>query len=500
MKTLNLAILAVPLLFAAPADGSPMRARPNLVVIMADDLDPGSLEVMVRAGLMPHFESLFVKGGVKFPNCFATNPICAPSRATFLTGRYSHNHGVHHNGTTDGGVLGMDHASTIATWLQRGGYRTGHVGKFLNGYGTSTARTWVPPGWDDWQGLVDPTTYTVYDYILNDNGRLVPYGNAESDYQTDVLARRAARFIDVSNLVGDAKPFFLTVTPLAPHVEVKGGIPLGDVWSWTIRPAPRHIGTTEMFPLPQPASFNEADVTDKPQWVQNRPTLTPGNVASLTRKYRDRLASLRAVDDMVGTIVDALRRTGELDRTVLMFTADNGYLYGEHRLPEKMYAYDESVRIPLYIRAPGIPGGAERRAMVLNNDLAPTLAALGQILPGHVVDGRSLVPILTGQDPGAWRKRFLVEHWTTGFSTKLEAPTYSAVRTLPEVPTLPDRLYVEYRNGEWGAVEHYDRTIDPHELESRHADPARAWERDLLKAQLGKLRFSSGPWVQAAEQ
>ena len=500
MRILRLAILLAPLLFASSVSGSPVKGRPNLVVIMADDLDPGSLELMVRSGLMPHFESLFVKGGVKFPNCFATNPICAPSRATFLTGRYSHNHGVHHNGNLNGGVLGMDHASTIATWLQRGGYRTGHVGKFLNGYGSSTARTWIPPGWDDWQGLIDLSTYSVYDYTINDNGRLVTYGRAESDYQTDVLARRAARFIDVSNLVGDAKPFFLAVTPLAPHVEVTPETLLTDVWSWTIRPAPRHVGSTDMFPLPRPTSFNEANVADKPQWVRNRPLLTPENIAALTRKYRERLASLRAVDDLVGTVVEALRRTGEFDRTVLMFTADNGYLYGEHRLPEKMYAYDESLRIPLYIRAPGVAGGTERRATVLNNDLAPTLAALGQVLPGHLVDGRSLVPLLAGQDPGPWRKRFLAEHWTVSSSVKLESPTYSAVRTIPEVPVLPDRLYVEYRNGEWGATEHYDRTIDPYELESRHADPARAWEREILRAQLGKLRGSSGPWVRAAEE
>src|SRR5262245_17519141 len=120
MKIIRFAILAAVLLCAASAESSPMRARPNLVVIMADDLDSRTLDLTVRSGLMPHFESMFVKGGVKFPNCFASNPICAPSRATFLTGQYSHNHGVHHNGTGSGGVLGMDHASTIATWLQRG--------------------------------------------------------------------------------------------------------------------------------------------------------------------------------------------------------------------------------------------------------------------------------------------------------------------------------------------------------------------------------------------
>jgi arylsulfatase A-like enzyme len=489
-------LLILSLLIAVGA--APAETRPNLVVIMADDLDPKTLQTMIDAGMMPNFVSTFVQGGVAFPNCFATNPICAPSRATFLTGRYSHNHGVHHNGGVgSGGVTAMDHESTIATWLRKAGYRTGHVGKFLNGYGTSTAPTWVPSGWDDWQGLVDPTTYTVYNYKINDNGFVVQYGSAESDYQTDVLARRAVRFIDRSERWADDKPFFLVVTPLAPHVEVAGGLPVGNIWTWTIRPAPRHIGTTEAFPLPQPPSFNEADVTDKPQWVQDRPLLTAAEIQALTRKYRDRLASLRAVDDMIGSIVTALKQRGEYERTVLLFTADNGYLYGEHRLPEKMYAYEESVRIPLYVRVPGLAGGQVRPQVVLNNDLAPTLAALGNAIPGHVVDGRSFVPVLAGTAT-AWRERFLVEHWL-GVSAKVEAPTYSVVRTGPAAAQIPDRLYVEYRAPEWGAKEFYDRTLDPYERESRHADPATAGERETLKAWLNKLMFSWGAGTRAAE-
>jgi arylsulfatase A-like enzyme len=493
----RLKILALFLAACAYGAAAPAETRPNLVVIMADDLDPRTLQTALGAGLLPNFDATFVRGGIRFPNCFATNPICAPSRATFLTGRYSHNHGVHHNGGVigSGGVTAMDHTSTIATWLQKAGYRTGHVGKFLNGTGSSTPQTWVPPGWDDWQGLIDPTTYSVYNYKINDNGFVVTYGEEEQDYQTDVLAKRAVRFIDRSDRWVDGKPFFLVVTPLAPHVEVHGGA-WEDVWSWTIRPAPRHIGSTESFPLPQPPSFNEADVSDKPLWLQNRPLLTAENIQALTRKYRDRLAALRAVDDLIGTVVAALRRTGELDRTVLLFTADNGYLYGEHRLPEKMYAYEESVRLPLYVRVPGLAGGRSLPHIILNNDLAPTLADLGNATPTHVVDGRSFVPVLAGAAP--WRERFLIEHWM-GTTTKTEAPTYSAVRTGTAAAQLPDRLYVEYRAGEWGAKEFYDRTLDPNEMESRHADPATATDRDALKAALNKLVLSWGAWSRAAE-
>jgi arylsulfatase A-like enzyme len=483
---------------AVPAEAAaPAAPRPNIITLMADDLDEGSLATMLRTGLLPNIEATFVSGGVRFAHSFVSNAVCAPSRATFLTGQLSHNNGVLHNldGGGRGGVTALNHASTLPLWLQRAGYRTGHVGKYLNGYGQATAPTWVPPGWDHWQGLIDPTTYQVYNYRINDHGTVVSYGDRPEDYQTDVLAQRAVRFIEDSDRLDDARPFFLVVTPLAPHVEVDGTS--GNVWEWTIRPAPRHAGTTDFLPLPRPPAFNELDVRDKPRWLQDRPLLGPADVAALTRKYRDRLASLRAVDDLVGAVTAALARTGETDRTVLLFTSDNGYLYGEHRLPEKLVAFEESIRVPLLARVPGVPGGRAVFEPAVNVDLAPTIAALAGATPTHVVDGRSLVPALLGA-PAPARRRFLVEHWMMVFRSTV--PTYSAVRAFDTDPAAPRTLYVEYREGEWGAREYYEMLSDPGQLRSLHADPATAWRRNYLDAYLERLRRAAGDGVRALEE
>ncbi|HXG63364.1 MAG TPA: sulfatase [Planctomycetota bacterium] len=497
MRTIALIIAAALAFFGTPASGFPTAqeaSKPNLVVILADDLDEGSLETMLRAGLLPHIQRTFVAGGIRFVNSFVTNAVCAPSRATFLTGQYSHNHGVLHNGdlTGRGGVTALDHSSTLPVWLREAGYRTGHVGKYLNGYGATTDRAWVPPGWDYWQGLIDPSTYKVYGYFINDNGD--PSDEPIMIYQTDFLAQRSVRFVHECDRLNDNQPFFLVVAPLAPHVEVHESS--GNIWEWTIRPALRHEGSTDFLKLPRPPSFNELDARDKPRWLRERPLLGPADVTALERKYRDRLASLRAVDDLVGEVMKALEETGEADRTVLVLTADNGYFYGEHRLPEKLAAYEEAIRVPLYIRVPGLAGGREVRDAALNTDLAPTLVELAGATAGRVMDGRSLVPALLGGG-GLGRKRFLVEHWMVG--GRYTVPTYSAVRTLVGEPAAPLALYVEYREGEWGAREYYELVTDPYQLESRHDDLSTGWKRAYLNGYLERLRWAYGPRVRDLE-
>ncbi len=465
--------------------------RPNIVVIMADDLDVGLLQTALDAGLMPATRQRFVDEGIVFSNCYATNAVCAPARATFLTGQYSRNHGVLHNTI---GITGLEHATTLPNWLQDAGYTTCHIGKYLNGYGYQVPGTWVPPGWSNWQALIDPTTYRVYNYWINDNGTPVHYGTAEADYQTDVLAQRASTFI------ADADgPFFLNVTPLAPHVEIdnESTVSWEGAFSWTIRPAPRHAGSTDGFPLPMGPSYNEVDVSDKPQWLQAKPPISPSMEAGLTQQYRDRLASLRAVDDLVASIVAALQARGLLEQTVLVFTGDNGFVHGQHRLVEKTFAYDESIRIPLMVRVPGATPGAVNR-MILNNDLAPTIADLAEATPAVAVDGRSITGLFASTVPSSWRQRGMIEHYmSTLVLTDLEVPTYAAVRTAPDATSLPERLYVEYRRGEWGAREHYNMIEDAPQLESRHAIPAYAAERAVLAWWLWRLE--NLPAAQAEE-
>lgn len=490
-------------------------ARPNVVIVMLDDLDRNSLTRMLSLGLMPNLKSQVVDVGTRFDNAFVTTSWCCPSRATLFTGQYSHNHKVYTNGGPLGGVQRFDDSSTLATWLQRGGYRTGLVGKYLNNYGANYDPTtpvddvgYVPPGWSDWQALMDQNkdglrTLKMYDYTFVDNGRLVRYGTGAADYQTDVIARRARQFIDESNAINDAKPFFLLVTPVAPHLEMPGPIMAGctnSEWNETIRPAPRHIGTLPAtVQLPRPPSFNEADLRDKPSWLRQVPAMTATDISCLQRQYRDRLASLRAVDDLVGTLMEALRRNGELWNTVFMFTSDNGYFHGQHRLTDKVLGYEESIRVPLYIRAPGIPAQATGRA-ALNNDIAPTVAQFAAVTPGLQVDGRSLVPLLRNPQRSPWRKRFLVEYLGTVETNRFppRAP-FSAVRTTNlSTTTPPNQFYVQWTDG-LGSREFYDLVTDPYQLSSQHGNPAWGSVRNMLAGWVNQFRTCGGGSCQALE-
>ena len=481
-------------------------APPNVVVIMADDLDAASVDVMVANGLMPNLKRYLIDEGTRFTNSFVTTSWCCPSRATFFTGQYSHNHGVLSNGRPFGGVTRFRDASTLATWLRKAGYRTGLVGKYLNQYGSDADPntpvdnpTYIPPGWDDWQAILDSTitgrkVFQMYDYTLNDNGTLVAFGAAPSDYQTDVLARRAREFINESGGLNDAQPFFLVVTPVAPHLERPGPTLSGCAnpkWNGTIRPAPRHVGTLPAaITLPRPPSFNEAVVSDKPAFLRAVPRLTTADVGCLTRQYRDHLEALRAIDDLIGGIVSTLSTNGELGNSVIIFTSDNGFYYGEHRLTDKVLGYEPSIRVPLVIRAPGFKGPKTATPFVLNNDLAPTIAAFAGAVPGLAVDGRSLIPLLNNPTAKAWRKRFLVEYIATAGESPQTGPRqpFSAVRTTPLDGQTPNRFYVEWNDPPPKSRELYNLVADPYQLRSEHANAALSGVRTALAGWLARLK------------
>lgn len=386
--------------------------QPNIVVVMADDLSKRELDVALTKGWMPNLKTHLINRGTTFTQSFVTNSLCCPSRSTFLTGQYSHNHGVLTNRRPTGGVTVFNDDSTLATWLKQVGYRNCFVGKYLNGYGENTVKddpsddsTYIPPGWDDWQALVKNST-SQYNYTINDNGILFNYGadpaTPPEEYQTDVLAQRSVSFINESEVISDITPFFLFITPAAPHIES----------NYAIRPAPRHQGSASTIVLAKSPSFNEQDVSDKPTWLQNNfPQLTSSKIEDVQRLYRSKLEAIRAIDDLVGEVVAALAQNGELGNTVLVFTSDNGYLLGQHRLIGKTNAYDGSIRVPLYISAPGFSTGQAVSHFVLNNDLAPTIAEFAGTIPTIPVDGRSLIPLLRNPNLAVWRKRFLIESW-----------------------------------------------------------------------------------------
>jgi arylsulfatase A-like enzyme len=450
---------------AAAGEGSATAAdpRPNVIVIMTDDQDAASLSVM------PNVRRLLAEQGTTYTTSLVGYPLCCPSRATYLTGQYPHNHGVLDNKAPDGGYYRLRGDETLPVWLSRAGYQTAHIGKYLNGYGTRDALE-VPPGWGEWYGSVDPTTYRMWGYTLNENGQLRTYGEANVEdpalYQTDVYAAKAIDYVH-RKAPGDA-PFFLSLAPLAAHTEGAAAA-TGDR---NPRPAPRHHGAFADAALPRPPSFNEPDVSDKPAHIQALPRLGPAAIARITKDYRSRLESLLAVDEAVAAIIQALQATGELDNTMIVFTSDNGWMLGEHRIPRgKIHPYGESAGVPLILRGPGIAAGAKVAAPVANIDLAPTILAAAQAPAGITVDGRSLL-----QPPPADRAVLVVS------GPRSSGRWYAAVRTARY-------LYVEHSTGE---QELYDLATDPYQRWSRHAAPSYAEVREALAVQLRQLRTCAG--------
>jgi len=450
--------------------GSPEEAeRPNVIFILADDLDARSI------AHMPALQSLMVEEGTTFENAFVTHSLCCPSRVSILTGQHSHNHKVETNTQPRGGFGKFrsegHEESNVATWLHDGGYQTVLIGKYLNKYPPKD-KTYVPPGWDEWYGRIGPIAY--YDYRLNENGKVVSHGDDESDYFTDVVARHATDYI--RRKADDERPFFMYLAPGAPH----------DPYT----PARRHEGEFAGERAPRPPSFDEADVSDKPGWVSKRPSLGSRQIANIDEKYRKRLESLLAVDGMLAGMIEELRTSRQLENTYVVFTSDHGYHLGEHRLGTgKRTAYEESIRVPLVARGPGVPADEPRRQFALNIDFAPTFADLAGVPTPRSVDGRSLAPLLTDEPPATWRSAFLVEYRKyngPGYMGKI--PGYKAVRT-------HEHKYVEYANGD---RELYDLFADPYELENLHGSVGPALE-ERLQTRLDELRGCAGDGCREGE-
>lgn len=443
----------------ACTSGEFLDLRPNVVVIMTDDQTVESMRVM------PNVRALLAEHGVTFTNSFASYPLCCPSRATLLTGQYAHNHGVLGNEPPNGGYGALDRErTTLPAALQDAGYSTIHIGKYLNRYGLADP-TRVPPAWDDWHGLVGDSVYEYVGFTMNHNGT-VRHQLPEQGYQTDVLTDLATKAIRRES--DENEPFFLNLAYVAPHRALDHRL---------ARPAGRHQGAFAAEPLPIPASFNEADVSDKPPRVALQPPLDPGEVDLITRRYRSRLESLLAVDEGVAAVVRALRKTGELENTLIVFTSDNGFLHGEHRVESgKVFPYEPSIRVPLVVRGPGVASGATTDALVSNVDLAPTIFAFTGAASLRRMDGRSLQGLL--DRPGRDSRDFPV--LLEAFDARSGA--YQGVRTERYV-------YIEYADG---ARELYDLVTDPDQLDNRAGDPELATVEAPLVDELSRLRNCSG--------
>jgi N-acetylglucosamine-6-sulfatase len=462
-------LLAALLALVAGATSAPAKRKltqPNVVMIMTDDQTVADLRVMRNV------RHLLVDRGTTFDNNFTSFPLCCPSRAAFLTGQYGHNNRVLGNNIANG-LSQLDQSNTLPVWLSGAGYHTIFVGKYLNEYKALMYKR-VPPGWSDWNAGLQ---LSFFKHTMNRNGKIVRYGDRPEDYQSDVYTRIA---VDSIEKTPKAEPLFMWLSYFAPHQG--GGREDSDPDNlMSTIPAPRHAGKFLNVPLPTDPSFDEADVSDKPAAIRARPVFGEGSVASLTTTYRHRLQSLLAVDEGVAKVVAALKRTGRLDDTLILFTSDNGFMQGQHRiLNHKELPYEPSIRVPLVMRGPGVPEGTHLQQLAMNVDLAPTIAAAAHVAPARVEDGRSLLPLLAAPTT-AWKRDILLERGPGG--NKLGVTRlYTGVRT--------DRYaYIEYSSGE---QELYDLQVDPYELDSKHGDPAYAAVETDLAQRLARLRDCVG--------
>ena len=526
------------------------KQRPSFVVIQTDDqtLDQLYASITPAGGVpvtaMPYTLADIAEKGITFDRYYDSYPLCTPSRVSMLTGRYSHNNGVKGNVQPNGGYTGFKgraaYTHNLATWLQGSGYRTIHVGKFLNGYGDPPydSGTDVPPGWNAWHTIVrSDTNHYFYGYTLNDNGTLDgPFGDSgswetreygERDdpgcptaptngkpclYETDVLTR-----ISAEELLGTSpeQPLYLQLDYSAPHGDFRR--PAGP------EPATRHYGSFAGAPFPHSRAqgFNEGNVNDKPRFIREAPYISPLEIHTYRTYYQKGLESLRSVDEGVHAIVQTLGALHRLRNTYILFTSDNGFFYGEHRLVGgKFLAYEPATHLPLLMRGPGIKPNTSTGELASVVDIAPTILELAEVTPDKSIDGRSLVPYM--KDPELRTRRALLyesfvetsDVQQNGGAPETEGTTYARPSratvtplgaTASRQPTAsasivaPPKDYEGLRLGpykyiEWpdGEKELYDIEKDPYELNNIVRDRNYFPIRAFMHAQLIRMETCVG--------
>lgn len=459
--------------------------RPNVMLVLTDDQTLESLRSM------PETLARFGTPGTTFAQHIVGFPLCCPSRATLLTGRHATNHGVIGNVPPAGGATAFDDAESLPVWLQRAGYTTGHVGKWLNGWGL-VGKIEPQPGWDEWFALIDPTTTSYFRFDVSVDGTRTAFGDDEPAYVTDVLGERAEQFVRVHG--DDSAPWFLQLAFTAPHVGhpvtpdgPDGALP--DEASYqgsTPHPHPDDLGAFDGEPIHHGPAFGEADLSDKPETMRVRTrTITPLRAAAIDRYARRELESLRSVDRWMARLDEALRATGQRDRTIVIFTSDNGLFHGEHGLVlGKVQLYEEAIRVPLLVRGPGFPAGASVASPTSNTDIAATIVALSGATASTPLDGTSLLAFVDEAARGAAR-----------------TPPHLLDRAIALENAAPELQLRSHgvRTQDWAywvtqadEEELYDLRRDPAQLDNVAADPAYASVRSQLAEATQRLATCAG--------
>jgi N-acetylglucosamine-6-sulfatase len=524
-------LCALALAFGGPGRAGAAAARPSFVVIQTDDQTLDELYAAFSAypgapatRAMPNTFNLIAKRGVTFNRYYVSYPLCCPSRVTLMTGRYAHNSGVKGNVQPNGGYYGFSFRAAfshnIATWLHGAGYRTIHVGKFLNGYGDEPYDngTTVPPGWDAWHTVLKADTdHYFYGYSLNNNGHIEgPYGDSGSwetreygvrddigcpfaptnglpcYYATDTFTNFASGELQATP---PEQPFYLQLDYTAPHGDFRK--PAGP------EPAPRHYDWFKGAQLPHDRSegLDEGNVSDKPRFIREAEHLTPTDKHVYRTYYQKQLESLRSIDDGVKQVIDTLGALHRLRNTYIFFTSDNGFFFGEHRLlGGKFLAYEPATHLPLLVRGPGIKPNSSTGELASNIDIAPTILELAGVKPDKSVDGRSLAPFW--HDTALRTRRpILFESFVAtndveangGISRAGASSTAHASLLAPPKDYEGIRLgpykYIAWPDGE---KELYDINRDPNELNNLARVPDYYPIRNFLHEQLRKLEDCVG--------
>lgn len=485
------------------------EVRPNVVVIMADDMREDDLR------FMPNVQRLIGDEGVHFANMFSPQPLCCPARASFLTGQYTHNHGVWSHAEPFGFRVFRDKA-TLPVWLHDVGYNTVFLGKYLNGYGLqplpdgSSSVRYVPPGWSDWRGAVDGgfeegsayagSTYKYFDTTLNVNGVLEPH---QGKYQTRMLGRQTEQII--AENARSTRPFFFWASYVAPHhgrpfePDDPGEVERDDGATTTFKTPARPGDVKGKFDdtvLAAPGVEGEKDVSDKPFFIRELPPLNDAERAADLNLTRQRAEALAVLDEEVARTIEALEDTGELDNTIVAFTSDNGFFLGEHRNRKgKILPYEPSLRVPLMMRGPGIPKGVVRFDPFTMIDFAPTFLAAAGAAGQDSIDGVSMLDVARGGDQG-WDRGILTQTGPREVSNGVEESDNFLVEG--DGPS-PLRFSQGVRTGQYLYVEHasrekelYDLYQDPGELDNLLARGVRRVVADQLARVLDLLRNCAG--------
>ena len=451
--------------------------RPNIVFILTDDLSWN----LVTKQFAPHIVDLERKGET-FSNYFVADSLCCPSRSSIFTGLFPHDTKVVRNLPPDGGFQkfqseGLD-KKTFAVALQSAGYKTSMLGKYLNGYGDPLNATTapIPPGWSDWH-VSNSTGYAEFNYVLNDNGTFNRY-NGPQNYGVDVLNTKAQSFIDQSA----GSPFAIEVATFAPHAPYT--------------PAPRNANDFPGLAEPRDPSFDTNNV-NPPSWLGQRPPLGPRQIANVERAFRKRAQAVESVDKLLADTEATLAAKHLTDKTYIVFSSDNGYHLGQHRLLKgKQTAFDTDIHVPLIVAGPGVPHHRVVPQVAQNVDLYPTFVQLAGAKADRPVEGHSLVPLLQpAKAVPSWRSVALVEHQKSNDASDPDfegggsnPTTYEAIRIsakhLSGFKGAVDAVYVEYKNPQH-ETEFYDIKKDPYEQRNVAAQLTAAQRTELHRILAG---------------